>query len=184
MCEYSGRLIAWLDRELPDDEATNVEWHVGQCTECRRAVSEYQEVSDAFLSLLRGANGTAPASKPHSLAMGGRIRRHRRSRCHCRDHLSRAASGGKACISSSVPFAANRSTDHGRSCDGPLRHPAPCVTSRSCSKPSSGRQGKPTGGGGGSARRRARVPPGAVPERLQLYRGRSFSNQWKLLKRS
>jgi hypothetical protein len=49
MCEYSGRLIAWLDRELGDQEATNVEWHVGQCAECRCAVSAYQQVSGAFL---------------------------------------------------------------------------------------------------------------------------------------
>lgn len=50
MCEYSGKLIAWLDRELPDNEATNVEWHVGHCTECRQAVSAYQEVSGMFLT--------------------------------------------------------------------------------------------------------------------------------------
>jgi len=50
MCEYSGKLIAWLDRELPDEEATNVEWHVGQCAECRRAAKAYEEVSGAFLA--------------------------------------------------------------------------------------------------------------------------------------
>jgi Putative zinc-finger len=49
MCEYSGRLIAWLDHELGDQEATNVEWHVGQCAECRCAVNAYQQVSGAFL---------------------------------------------------------------------------------------------------------------------------------------
>ena len=50
MCEYSGRLIAWLDRELPEEEATNVGRHVGQCAECRKAVSEYEDVSRAFLA--------------------------------------------------------------------------------------------------------------------------------------
>jgi anti-sigma factor RsiW len=50
MCEYSGKLIAWLDRELPDEEATNVEWHLGQCAECRQALSAYEEVSGAFLA--------------------------------------------------------------------------------------------------------------------------------------
>jgi hypothetical protein len=49
MCEYSGRLIAWLDHELPDEEATNVEWHLGRCAECRQAASAYEEVSGAFL---------------------------------------------------------------------------------------------------------------------------------------
>jgi hypothetical protein len=50
MCEYSGRLIAWMDRELPEEEATNVGWHVGRCAECRQAVSQYAEVSGAFLA--------------------------------------------------------------------------------------------------------------------------------------
>jgi Putative zinc-finger len=49
MCEYSGRLVAWLDSELPEDEATNVEWHVAHCAECRGAVSVYSDISDAFL---------------------------------------------------------------------------------------------------------------------------------------
>lgn len=55
MCEYSGRLIAWLDRELPDEEATNVEWHVRQCAECRKAVSSYEEMSGAFLDCYEAA---------------------------------------------------------------------------------------------------------------------------------
>jgi hypothetical protein len=55
MCEYSGRLVAWLDGELPEQEATNVEWHVGQCAECRRAVSAYEEVSAAFLPCYEAA---------------------------------------------------------------------------------------------------------------------------------
>ena len=28
MCEFSGKLIAWLDRELPASEAADVERHV------------------------------------------------------------------------------------------------------------------------------------------------------------
>ena len=53
MCEYSGRLIAWMDQELPDEEATNVAWHLGQCAECRQAVRAYEEVSGAFPGVLR-----------------------------------------------------------------------------------------------------------------------------------
>jgi Putative zinc-finger len=55
MCEYSGRLIAWLDQELPDQEGIDVEAHVGRCAECRKAVSAYQEVSAAFLSCYQAA---------------------------------------------------------------------------------------------------------------------------------
>ena len=60
MCEYSGRLIAWLDRELPDEEATNVEWHVGRCAECRQAVGAYQEVTRAFLACVEAAVAERP----------------------------------------------------------------------------------------------------------------------------
>ncbi|HTW65091.1 MAG TPA: zf-HC2 domain-containing protein [Bryobacteraceae bacterium] len=49
MCNFSGRLIAWLDGELPESEAINVEWHVRQCAECRRASNGYREISAAFL---------------------------------------------------------------------------------------------------------------------------------------
>lgn len=50
MCDYAGKLVAWLDHELPDEEATNVEWHVSQCAECRKAISAYEEVSAAFMA--------------------------------------------------------------------------------------------------------------------------------------
>ena len=49
MCEFSGRLVAWLDRELPEAEAANVEWHLAGCAACRQAVQSFEEVSRAFL---------------------------------------------------------------------------------------------------------------------------------------
>jgi Putative zinc-finger len=55
MCNYSGRLIAWLDGELPETEAVNVAWHVRQCRECRRAADSYQEISGAFLDCYSAA---------------------------------------------------------------------------------------------------------------------------------
>ncbi len=68
MCEYSGRLIAWLDQELPDEEATNVEWHIGQCAECRKAVSAYEEVSGAFLACYEAGIAARPKRAPWPLA--------------------------------------------------------------------------------------------------------------------
>lgn len=50
MCDFSGKLIAWMDRELAEAEAIHVEQHVRGCAECRRAASSYQEISDAFLA--------------------------------------------------------------------------------------------------------------------------------------
>jgi hypothetical protein len=45
MCDYSGKLIAWLDRELPEDEAAAAERHLDACSECRAAVDAYKRVS-------------------------------------------------------------------------------------------------------------------------------------------
>jgi len=60
MCEYSGRLIAWLDHELPEAEAANVQWHVGRCAECRKAVASYREISEAFLDCYEKSTVRAP----------------------------------------------------------------------------------------------------------------------------
>jgi hypothetical protein len=71
MCEYSGRLIAWLDRELEDQEATNVDWHVGRCAECRCAVSAYQQVSGAFLLCYEATITVKKRSNKRLWALGG-----------------------------------------------------------------------------------------------------------------
>jgi hypothetical protein len=55
MCEFSGRLVAWLDQELPDKESINVGWHVAHCAECRSAAQSFQEVSRAFLACYEAA---------------------------------------------------------------------------------------------------------------------------------
>ena len=48
MCEFSGRLIAWLDRELPAEDAADVERHLESCAECRSSVEAYRQVTTAF----------------------------------------------------------------------------------------------------------------------------------------
>jgi anti-sigma factor RsiW len=48
MCDFSGKLIAWLDRELPADEAAKVERHLETCSECRSGVGAYKRVSSDF----------------------------------------------------------------------------------------------------------------------------------------
>jgi anti-sigma factor RsiW len=48
MCDYSGRLIAWLDQELPEDAAADLEQHVRACTECRSEFDSYRRASRAF----------------------------------------------------------------------------------------------------------------------------------------
>src|SRR5260370_42519951 len=57
MCDFSGRLVAWMDRELRDNEAVDVERHVRDCSECRRRVDAYAEVSRAFVAYFNAAIG-------------------------------------------------------------------------------------------------------------------------------
>src|SRR5258708_29025533 len=57
MCDFSARLVAWMDRELPDNEAADVERHVRDCSECRRRVAGYAEVSRAFGAYFNAAIG-------------------------------------------------------------------------------------------------------------------------------
>ena len=45
MCNFSGKLIAWLDRELSADEAAEVERHLEACSECRSDIDTYKRVS-------------------------------------------------------------------------------------------------------------------------------------------
>ena len=48
MCDFSGKLIAWLDHELPAEEAAEVERHLEDCSECRAGVGAYKQVSGEF----------------------------------------------------------------------------------------------------------------------------------------
>ena len=48
MCDFSGRLIAWLDQELPEGEAASVERHLQLCVECQTRLAAYEQVSRAF----------------------------------------------------------------------------------------------------------------------------------------
>lgn len=48
MCEFSRKLVVWMDHELGRDEAAEVEQHVAACTECRSCVAEFKRVSGEF----------------------------------------------------------------------------------------------------------------------------------------
>ncbi len=48
MCDFSGKLIAWLDRELPAEEAAEVERHLQGCSGCRSDVDAFKRVSIEF----------------------------------------------------------------------------------------------------------------------------------------
>jgi anti-sigma factor RsiW len=48
MCDVQGKLIGWIDRELPADQTGEVERHVERCEECRRWVATYGQLGEAF----------------------------------------------------------------------------------------------------------------------------------------
>jgi hypothetical protein len=48
MCDFSRRLIAGIDRELPESETADLERHVAACAECRERLVSFQRASSAF----------------------------------------------------------------------------------------------------------------------------------------
>jgi anti-sigma factor RsiW len=47
MCNFPGKLVAWLDHELPEHEAAEVQQHLRECKECRDRVNAYEQVGSA-----------------------------------------------------------------------------------------------------------------------------------------
>jgi Putative zinc-finger len=65
MCEFSQRLIAWLDRELPVDKALEVELHLGGCADCQRELRTYERLSGALDAYCDAAlESSAPHTEP------------------------------------------------------------------------------------------------------------------------
>jgi hypothetical protein len=48
MCDFSKKLIARMDGELPEPEAAELERHLGVCAECRSRLAAYARASGAF----------------------------------------------------------------------------------------------------------------------------------------
>jgi hypothetical protein len=48
MCKYSEHLIAWMDGELAENEAAELEQHVRVCAGCRECLSSYEAASREF----------------------------------------------------------------------------------------------------------------------------------------
>ncbi len=48
MCDFSKKLMAWMDGELPDGESADLERHVSACGECSNLLVSYKGASEAF----------------------------------------------------------------------------------------------------------------------------------------
>jgi anti-sigma factor RsiW len=48
MCDLQPKLIAWLDHELPPDQAAELESHLQACVQCQTERDRYERVSTTF----------------------------------------------------------------------------------------------------------------------------------------
>ncbi len=63
MCDFSQRLVAWMDGELAANEAAAVEQHVQACEPCRGRIAAYEDVSRGFAAYYAATTQTALAPK-------------------------------------------------------------------------------------------------------------------------
>jgi anti-sigma factor RsiW len=48
MCEFSAKLVAWMDGEVAPGVAAEMERHLAECAECRTCIAEFRKVSEQF----------------------------------------------------------------------------------------------------------------------------------------
>jgi anti-sigma factor RsiW len=63
MCDYSERLIAWMDGELPEHQGFAIEQHTSACAACQRRVAAYKEASLGFAEYYRAVTNRPAAVK-------------------------------------------------------------------------------------------------------------------------
>lgn len=64
MCDFSQRLVAWLDGELPESQAAKMERHLADCAQCRGQLEAYRQASDAFEAYSNAYADAAASAKP------------------------------------------------------------------------------------------------------------------------
>jgi hypothetical protein len=64
MCEYSGKLMAWMDREMSDQESAEMERHLENCAECRVQAAKYEKMSESFEAYCETTMAVCTHEKP------------------------------------------------------------------------------------------------------------------------
>jgi anti-sigma factor RsiW len=64
MCDFTEKLMAWVDKDLSDYDAAAVERHLQGCPECRDRVETYRRVSSAFDRYCDAYCDAVTASRP------------------------------------------------------------------------------------------------------------------------
>jgi len=75
MCDFEKRLVAYLDQELPDNEAAEIGRHLEDCAECRALAAQYARTSAQFAAYCDALSAAQTprktrSSKAAALAMG------------------------------------------------------------------------------------------------------------------
>lgn len=65
MCDYSTKLVAWLDRELEPEEMAAVQQHLPKCSECRAALAKYERISRALNEYSQVMMNAAQPGRPN-----------------------------------------------------------------------------------------------------------------------
>jgi hypothetical protein len=130
MCDFSGKLIAWLDRELPAEAAADVERHLELCAECRSRLEEYRHVTTAFD---RYCDTYCEA------AMASRLNRKQRRRVLARWEAAALAAAAIAAMFLFVARSHVKRSEDG----GPAPLAATSVASRSNPPPDGRQNGRP-----------------------------------------
>ncbi len=63
MCDVSGKLIAWMDGEVAENEAADVERHIRDCSECRSRVEAFRDVSQLVVAYCDAAVEARPSHR-------------------------------------------------------------------------------------------------------------------------
>src|SRR5579863_966256 len=64
MCDFEGKLTAWLEEALSQDVAGAVEMHLRACAECRGRAEAFRRVSGAFDRYCDACYDAAAVSRP------------------------------------------------------------------------------------------------------------------------
>ncbi|MGH8276238.1 MAG: anti-sigma factor family protein [Steroidobacteraceae bacterium] len=68
MCDYQAKLVAWLDQELSQEGAAEVEAHLVDCSECRRRVAAYKEAGATLDAYCEAVMASDARSNPERWA--------------------------------------------------------------------------------------------------------------------
>lgn len=75
----AGELLGWLDGELSDRRARQLEAHVATCDRCRAGVNALRARSDLFTGVVRKLDADSPPGNPRAVLRGATRRRIARS---------------------------------------------------------------------------------------------------------